>query len=297
MDGKNIPLVTVGIPVYNGEKFLKKRLDSIQNQTFKNFEVIISDNASNDLTSDICKQYENLDNKIKYYRQEKNLGYVENFNYLIKNAKSKYFVIASVDDLWEPTFLEENIQILESNKKIIGSIGEVKFFGQVGKPSKSSKLNLKLKKLIRKQDVDVLEKHVMNCKGNYDKKANEYLRFNQGSFVHGVFHTNAVQKNIIKNIPAWDLVFILNILKFGDLHVIDKVLLHKFSGGLSSKGVIAEYKRGEISFFDMFAPITFCNWCKKNIGLKFLLKNLDWFLLLSVFNIIQFFKEIINKKY
>ena len=297
MDGKNIPLVTVGIPVYNGEKFLKKRLDSIQNQTFKNFEVIISDNASNDLTSDICKQYENLDNKIKYYRQEKNLGYVGNFNYLIKNAKSKYFVIASVDDLWEPTFLEENIQILESNKKIIGSIGEVEFFGQVGKPPKASKLNLKLKKLIRKQDVDTLEKHVMSCKGDYDKKANEYLRFNQGSFIHGVFHTNAVQKHIIENIRAADLIFILNILKFGDLHVIDKVLLHKFSGGISSKGVISEYKRGEISFFDMFAPITFCNWCKKNIGLKFLLKNLDWFLLLSVFNIIQFFKEIINKKY
>ncbi len=297
MDKNNNPLVTVGIPVFNGEKFIKRRLDSIQNQTYQNFQILISDNGSSDLTSKICEEYQKKDNKIKYHRQQKNLGYVKNFNYLIKNAQTKYFVIAAVDDLWEPSFLEENIKILESNKKIVGSIGNVKYFGYSGTPPKTSKLNLRLKKIIRKQDVDVLEKHVMNSKGDYNKKVGEYLRFNQGSFVHGVFHTKAVQKNIIDELPAWDLVFILNILKFGDLHVIDKILLHKFAGGLSSKGIMAEYKRGEITFLDMFFPITFCNWCKKNIGLKFLIKNLDWFFVLSIFNIIQIFKEIKSKKY
>jgi glycosyltransferase involved in cell wall biosynthesis len=293
----NNPLVTVGIPVFNGEKFIKRRLDSIQNQTYQDFQILISDNGSNDLTQKICKEYQKKNNKIKYYRQQKNLGYVKNFNYLIKNAQSKYFVMAAVDDLWEPTFLEENIKILESNKKIVGSIGKVKFFGYSENPPQTSKLNLKLKKIIRKQNVDILQTHVMSSKGDYNKKVNEYLRFNQGSFVHGVYHTNAIQKNIIDKLPAWDLAFILNILKFGDLHVIDKILLHKFSGGLSSKGIINEYKRGEITFFDIFFPITFCNWCKKNIGLKFLVKNLDWFFVLSIFNIIQVFKEIKSKKY
>jgi glycosyltransferase involved in cell wall biosynthesis len=297
VDKNNNPLVTVGIPVFNGEKFIKRRLNSIQNQTYQNFQILISDNGSTDLTPKICEEYQKKYNKIKYYRQQKNLGYVKNFNYLIKNAQSKYFVIAAIDDLWEPTFLEENIKILESNKKIIGSIGEVKYFGYSGNPPKTSKLNLKLKKIIRKQSANVLEKHVINSKGDYNKKINEYLRFNQGSFVHGVFHTNVIQRNIIDKLPAWDLVFILNILKFGDLHVIDKILLHKFAGGLSSQGIIRSYKRGEINFFDMFFPITFCNWCKKNIGLKFLIKNLDWFFFLSIFNIIQIFKEIKCKKY
>jgi len=294
---KNGPIVTVGIPVFNGEKFIKRRLDSILNQTYQNFQILISDNGSNDLTPKICDEYQKVDKKIKYYRQQKNLGFIKNFNYLIKNTESKYFVMAAVDDLWEPTFLEENIKNLESNKKIVGSIGKVKYFGYSGNPPKTSKLNLKLKKIIRKQNVDVLEKHVINCKGDYNKKVNEYLRFNQGSFVHGVFHTNALQKNIIGKVPAWDLVFILNILQFGDLHVIDKILLHKFSGGLSSKGIIDEYKRGEINFFDMFFPISFCNWCKKNIGVKFLVKNLDWFFFLGIFNTIQVIKEIVNKKY
>ena len=297
MNKNNNPLVTVGIPVFNGEKFMKRRLDSILNQTYQNFQILISDNESSDLTSKICGDYQKKENKIKYYRQQKNLGFVKNFNYLLKNTQTKYFVMAAVDDLWEPTFLEENIKILELNKKIVGSIGNIKYFGYSGTPPKTSKLNLRLKKIIRKQDVDVLEKHVMNSKGDYNKKVNEYLRFNQGSFVHGVFHTNAVQKNIIDEVSVWDLVFILNILKFGDLHVIDKILLHKFSGGLSSKGIIHKYKKREITFFEMFFPISFYNWCKKNIGLKFLVKNLDWFLFLGIFNIIQVIKEIKCKKY
>ena len=210
---------------------------------------------------------------------------------------AKILGISTIDFLDFPDMKLDTIEHLELNKKIVGSIGNIKYFGYSGTPPKTSKLNLRLKKIIRKQDVDVLEKHVMNSKGDYNKKVNEYLRFNQGSFVHGVFHTNAVQKNIIDEVSVWDLVFILNILKFGDLHVIDKILIHKFSGGLSSKGIIHKYKRGEITFFEIFFPISFYNWCKKNIGLKFLVKNLDWFLFLGIFNTIQVIKEIKCKKY
>ena len=61
------PVVTVGIPIFNGEEFLKRRLDGILNQTYQNFEILISDNASTDLTSNICKEYQKLNNKKKYY--------------------------------------------------------------------------------------------------------------------------------------------------------------------------------------------------------------------------------------
>jgi glycosyltransferase involved in cell wall biosynthesis len=297
MDKNNNPLVTVGIPVFNGEKFIERRLESILNQTYKNFEIIISDNASTDDTSKICQNIINKKENIDYYLQEKNIGFVDNFNYLIKNASGKYCVVAAVDDLWEPTFLEKNVKILEVNQNIIGSTGEVKQFGNSGNSPKTSKIILKLKKIIRKQNVDITQKHVMNSKGDYNKKVDEYLRFNQGSFVYGLFRTNLVQKNIITGpLAAWDLVFILNILKFGDLHVIDEILLHKFSGGLSSKGIIDEYRRGEINFVDMFFPISFYNWCKKNIGLKFLVKNLDWFFFLGIFSTIQVIRQMKNIK-
>ena len=91
------PLITVGIPVFNGEKFLKKRFDSILNQTYKNLEVIISDNASTDNTSTLCEEFLRKEKNTHYYRQKKNVGSLENFNYLIKNAKGKYFVFAAVD--------------------------------------------------------------------------------------------------------------------------------------------------------------------------------------------------------
>lgn len=191
---KEKPVVFVGIPVYNGEKFIKRRIESILSQSHTNLEILISDNASNDTTGEICKKFEKLDKRISYFCQPKNLGYVENFNYLIKNGRGKYFVIAGVDDLWEPDFIEKNVQVLETNEKIIGSIGKVKFFGYEGESPKSSKWNLRLKKIIRKQDLDVLETHVLSCKGEYEKKVAKYLRFNQGSFVYGVFRTKIIKK-------------------------------------------------------------------------------------------------------
>jgi glycosyltransferase involved in cell wall biosynthesis len=295
MNKNNNPLVTVGIPVFNGEKFMKRRLDSILNQTYQNFQILISDNRSSDLTSKICGDYQKKENKIKYYRQQKNLGFVKNFNYLIKNTQTKYFVMAAVDDLWEPTFLEENIKILESNEKIVGSIGEVKYFGNISNKNNSPKIVEKLKKIIRKQDVNTLEKHVRSVSGEYNQKVDNYLRFNQGSFVHGLYRTKELQKNIILGpLMSWDLAFILNILKFGDLHVIDQVLLHKFTGGLSSGGIINIYKRHEIPFYDLIIPsFSLFKWCWKNVGINFCLRNLDWFIVLIIYGWYNIKKDII----
>ena len=278
------PLVTIGIPVFNGEKFLKKRIESILAQNYEEFKILISDNASNDSTQEICKKISSQDNRIIYYRQQKNLGYVANFNYLIENAKGKYLVIAGVDDLWEPDFLEKNVMVLEHNDKIVGSIGEVDYFGNI-EEVKSSKFVQNLKKSIRKQDVNILQKHVMKVSGKFDHKVDKYLRFNQGSFVYGLFRTSEVKKNIISGpVAAWDLAFILNILKFGDLHVIDKVLLYKYAGGMSSKGILESFRRNEIPFYDLIIPnFSFFKWSWKNIGLSFCLRNLDWFVLLIIY--------------
>ena len=288
------PLVTIGIPVFNGEKFLKRRLDSILDQTYKNFEVIISDNASIDNTSKICQNIIKKEKNIHYHLQKKNIGYVNNFNYLIKNASGEYFVIAAVDDIWEPTFLEKNVNILQSNNNIVGSIGKVEYFGRSKIKHKSSGSIQVLKKIARKQNVNILEKHVQSTSGGFNQKIDEYLRFNQGSFVYGLFRTNAVQKNIIPGpLAAWDLAFILNILKFGDLHVIDEILFHKFAGGLSVKGIIEAYKRHEIPFFDLIIPnFSLFKWSWKNLGGFFCLRNLDWFILLTMYGWYSILKRV-----
>ena len=84
--------------------------------------------------------------KIHYFKQEKNFGYVNNFNYLIKEARGKYFTIAAVDDTWEKRFLEKNINVLENNKEIVGSIGIVKYFGNNENKNEPSKITRTLKK-------------------------------------------------------------------------------------------------------------------------------------------------------
>jgi glycosyltransferase involved in cell wall biosynthesis len=293
MSDKN-PLVIIGMPVYNGEKYIESRLESIFNQTYENYQIIISDNASTDKTQKICEKKIESKKNISYYRQKKNLGYVSNFNFLINKSNGKYFTFAAIDDLWEPGFLEKNVKILEQNKGIVSSIGEVDYFGssQKNKPSKYISM---LKKKIRKQDVNVLEKHVMSISGEYNKKIDKYLRFNQGSFVHGLFRTSEIKKRIIPGpLAAWDLAFILNILKFGDLHVIDEILYHKYAGGLSSKGIIDSFKRHELPIYDFLIPnFSFFKWSWQNISPKFCLRNIDWFLLLTIYGWYNISKKII----
>ena len=125
--------VSVGLPVYNGEPFISKRLDSLLKQTFSNFELIISDNSSTDATSVICKEYQKKDKRIRYIRQEKNLGITWNYNFVLDQARSDYFIWAQVDDIWSPTFLEKNVNVLELNQNIVCCMSKIDFY-QINDP-------------------------------------------------------------------------------------------------------------------------------------------------------------------
>jgi len=98
-------LVSIGMPVYNGANFIREALDSLLAQTFTDFELIISDNASTDETETICKEYENLDFRIRYIRQKKNIGALQNFQFVLGEARNKYFMWAACDDAWDRNFL------------------------------------------------------------------------------------------------------------------------------------------------------------------------------------------------
>jgi glycosyltransferase involved in cell wall biosynthesis len=109
------PLLSVGLFVYNGERFLEEALHSILNQTFTNFELIISDNASTDRTSEIAEAYVKRDDRIRYYRSERNMGAGWNARRVCELATGKYFKWAAVDDLLEPDLLRRCVEILESD--------------------------------------------------------------------------------------------------------------------------------------------------------------------------------------
>jgi glycosyltransferase involved in cell wall biosynthesis len=107
------PSVSVGLFVYNGERFIEEAIESILNQTFTDFELIISDNASTDRTGEIAQAYAERDKRIRYYRCEKNIGAGWNARRVYELATRKYFKWAAVDDLIEPDLLRRCVEILE----------------------------------------------------------------------------------------------------------------------------------------------------------------------------------------
>ena len=127
------PQVTIGLPVYNGARYLEAAIQSILNQTYENFELLISDNASTDSTRDICLAFAARDKRVVYHRQERNIGAGPNHNFCGRRASGKYFRWASDDDLLEPGYLAKCIVPLErepdavlchSQTRIIGDKGE-----------------------------------------------------------------------------------------------------------------------------------------------------------------------------
>lgn len=108
------PRVTLGLPVFNGENYLAAAIDSILAQTFSDFELIISDNASTDRTAAICQAYAERDRRIKYVRNPQNLGAVPNFNRLVSLAQGEYFKWCAHDDVLRPRYLEACVAALEA---------------------------------------------------------------------------------------------------------------------------------------------------------------------------------------
>jgi glycosyltransferase involved in cell wall biosynthesis len=97
-------LVTIGIPVYNGARYLEQALDAALAQTYPNLEIIVSDNCSTDRTEEICSAYAARDSRIRYVRQARNLGWIGNYEYLVGEARGDYFCWLASDDGMDPAY-------------------------------------------------------------------------------------------------------------------------------------------------------------------------------------------------
>ncbi len=117
MDNSHV-LVSIGVPVYNGERFLRFALESLLSQTHTNLEIIISDNASTDGTEAICRSYAAQDKRIRYYRNERNLGAARNYNLTFEKSSGKYFKWAAHDDMCDATLIEKCVKVLENEPSV-----------------------------------------------------------------------------------------------------------------------------------------------------------------------------------
>jgi glycosyltransferase involved in cell wall biosynthesis len=128
------PRVSIGLPVYNAEKYLSKTLENLLGQSFLDIEIVISDDGSFDRTKDICEEYLNKDSRVRYFRQGNNFGMpVKNFRFVLDNAVGEYFMFASHDDSWDQNYIKELLSVLDndpscslafSNYKIKNLLGE-----------------------------------------------------------------------------------------------------------------------------------------------------------------------------
>lgn len=111
--------VSIGLPVYNGERYLEQAIQSLLAQSFIDFELIICNNASTDRTGEICQKYATLDNRVHYHRNPENLGATRNFNLTFELSSGEYFRWASYDDLCAPELIERCVAVLDAHPSVV----------------------------------------------------------------------------------------------------------------------------------------------------------------------------------
>lgn len=294
--------ISIGIPVLNGENFLEKRIESILSQTFSNFEIIISNNASSDASLLICEKYARKDSRIRIFNQNETVNVEKNFAFVLQQAKGKYFVWASVDDLWKETFLENNFEFLEKNPRYICCSGKVERFGV---EEINTKINLNdsfFTKTYKKIRSEFRPFHNLSLTGDYVEKASKCLRHNNVLFLYGLFQTEVIKKCVVDySIHSSDLIMCLRALEFGDVNIIDDVTWYYYALGDSSKGSIKNFRTNMIHIYDVFFPfLALTIWCKNHFGIKFIMKNFKHFIWLNtIFGFTPLLLDIlriINKK-
>jgi glycosyltransferase involved in cell wall biosynthesis len=204
---KKQPRLSIGLPVYNGEKFLNAALDSLLNQTFTDFELIICDNASTDKTEAICQEYAVKDSRIRYYRNSTNIGCARNFNHVLEFASCEYFKWAAYDDLHDPTFIEKCINILDQDPSLVLCHSQVQFIDESGQYIQDYNINIKA--------------HLPKAYQRFSELITKHLCYQ----CYGVIRTK-----ILKNAPkmgsygAADAIFLLRLALFGRFYEIPEYL-------------------------------------------------------------------------
>jgi glycosyltransferase involved in cell wall biosynthesis len=216
------PLVTIGMPAYNAKNFVVRAIDSLLAQTFKEFELIISDNCSIDGTWELLQEYAIRDNRIRLHKQDHNIGIVQNFKYLVSMAKCKYFMWAACDDIWYPDFIGSMIQSLESCPSCCVAMSAIERMDETGK------------------FIDTVR-----FRGKWDPNTASYLSMINGTisfnkynyFIYGLFRRNILNKviHMLYEIPLCDRVFIIQLAMAYKFCYVDQVLHSRTIHSLDSK--------------------------------------------------------------
>ncbi len=209
-----MPRVSIGLPVYNGENYLNECITSVLSQTYEDFELIISDNASTDNTRAICGEYKAIDKRIRYHRNSENFGYAKNFNTVFELSTGDYFKWISHDDLMHPKFLEVCVGLLDECPDlgvIYPGLAYIDFKGNVVKKCKDDFSLLTEHYLGRLHDLMNFE-----CKGTDIYWA-----------IYGLVRSDILKRTSLHgSYVAADRVLLLELALLGKMKSINDVLLY-----------------------------------------------------------------------
>lgn len=154
--------VDILLATYNGEKYLKEQIESILDQTYKNIQIIISDDCSQDGTRDILKEYEKND-KIRVFYQDKNLGYVKNFEFLLNQVENNLYMFSDQDDVWKKEKVEKSVEKLQ-NENLDLVFGDLEVVDEnLNTICKSYNKYMHLNRKIEKYLNDYRLQYIYNC--------------------------------------------------------------------------------------------------------------------------------------
>lgn len=218
-DNKNLPLVTVGIPVFNGEAYLTEAIESVVAQDYANLEIIISDNHSTDQTPAICNRFKKNYPQITCISPSKKISGLANFYYTLDSANGEYFMWASYDDLRETNYIRKLVNILVRNKDIMSAFS---IFNEIDEGGMNIKKNYTLD---------------YSCKIRELRLAKYWLFIPNYRDVclYGLFRKNALQKIPRLNFKWTELnnqkrianLIITGMLSKGNYSVTNETLFHR----------------------------------------------------------------------
>jgi glycosyltransferase involved in cell wall biosynthesis len=204
------PKVSIGLPVFNGERYLTEAIDSILSQTFTDFEIIISDNASTDRTEEICREYADRDSRIRYHRNATNIGGSRNENLTIQLARGEYFHIGADDDLLAPELLAKCVEVLDNDPSLVLCYSNIFHIDEHGR------------------SLGKIEPEDLATSIEPDERFRDLLKPHRVDFLYGLIRTDILHKTELEPpYPESDLIFGCELGLYGRFYKIPEYLFYR----------------------------------------------------------------------
>ncbi|GAB4578970.1 MAG: glycosyltransferase family 2 protein [Anaerolineales bacterium] len=228
---EHLPKVSIGLPVYNGEKYLEQAIESILSQTFTDFELIISDNASTDRTPEICQRYAAQDARIRYHRNATNIGGANNENLTFKLSRAPYFRNAADDDYMAPEWLAKAVEVLDTHPDVVLAYSRAYRINEEGK------------------EIGTLNRLLGTADRPHERFRNLYTWEHNCEPTYGLVRRDVMAKTDLQmNYTDSDRTFLCELSLHGKFYQIPEFLFYKrYHAGMSTQ-VFPDYRERMVWF-------------------------------------------------